>query len=68
MPFYRVAYRHLRVIGCSYPGDTVVAEEVEVVVVEIEVGIGWDTLEIGPLRIAALGRNLGFECQHCSYN
>ena len=63
-----MTHRHFRVVGCYYHGDTIIADEVEVVAVEIESGIGWDTFEIGFLRIAALGINLGLECQYCSCN
>ena len=45
MPFYWVAHRYSMIVDFYYPSGTVVIEEVDVLVIEIEVGVGWDTLE-----------------------
>ena len=53
------------VVGCYSPGDIAI-EEVEVVVVNTDVKVDWDTLGISSLRIVAWGKNFGFKYPHCS--
>ena len=53
-----VAHRHLMVASYYSPDDI---EEVQVVVVDTEVEVDWNTLRIGVLGIVSWGNNFGFE-------